>query len=178
MQKPSIAELLSAWGYATYTPELIQRAMSTLYGHVGANLDGRNWAAILQSANPLEAAEAALLAMYQNSAYLVSNIEHLAQKGYVPAQAELTSAVPSVSRGAFMSLTACTRDTCSGLAAVLAGRVVVQTSSGLLHVGWLGWLAAATSILSIWLIRRVRIVADKIPPANQSAVPLGVAAEG
>ena len=90
MQKPSIAELLSAWGYATYTPELIQRAMSTLYGHVGANLDGRNWAAILQSANPLEAAEAALLAMYQNSAYLVSNIEHLAQKGYVPAQAELT----------------------------------------------------------------------------------------
>ena len=97
---------------------------------------------------------------------------------YVPAQAVLTSAVPSVSRGAFMSLTACTRDTCSGLAAVLAGRVVVQTSSGLLHVGWLGWLAAATSILSIWLIRRVRIVADKIPPANQSAVPLGVAAEG
>ena len=90
MQKPSIAELLSASGYTTYTPELIQRAMSTLYGHVGANLDGRNWAAILQSANPLEAAEAALLAMYQNSAYLVSNIEHLAQKGYVPAQAELT----------------------------------------------------------------------------------------
>jgi len=97
---------------------------------------------------------------------------------YVPAQAVLTSAVPSVSRGAFMSLVACTRDLCCGLAAVLAGRVVVQTSTGLLHVGWLGWLAVGTSLLSIWLIRRVRIVADKIPSANQSAVPLGVAADG
>ena len=77
-----------------------------------------------------------------------------------------------------MSLTACTRDLCSGLAAVLAGRVVVQTSSGLLHVGWLGWLAVGTSLLSIWLIRRVRTVADHVPPANQSALPLGVAAEG
>ena len=97
---------------------------------------------------------------------------------YVPAQAVLTSAVPAVQRGAFMSLTACTRDLCSGLAALLAGRVVVQTSNGLLHVGWLGWLAVGTSILSIWLIRRVRSVADHIPSANQSAVPLGVAAEG
>ena len=97
---------------------------------------------------------------------------------YVPAQAILTSAVPSARRGAFMSLTACTRDLCSGLAAVLAGRVVVQTSSGLLHVGWLGWLAVGTSLLSIWLIRRVRTVADHVPPANQSALPLGVAAEG
>ncbi|MEI6491553.1 MAG: MFS transporter [Verrucomicrobiota bacterium] len=97
---------------------------------------------------------------------------------YVPAQAILTSAVPSARRGAFMSLTACTRDLCSGLAAVLAGRVVVQTSAGLLHVNWLGWLAVGTSLVSIWLIRRVRTVADKIPPANQSAIPLGVAAEG
>jgi len=97
---------------------------------------------------------------------------------YVPAQAILTSAVPSTSRGAFMSLTACTRDICSGLAAILAGRVVVQSPAGLLHVGWLGGLAAATSLLSLWLIRRVRVVADNVPPANQSAVPLGVAAEG
>ena len=97
---------------------------------------------------------------------------------YVPAQAILTSAVPSARRGAFMSLTACTRDLCSGLAAMLAGRVVVQTSAGLLHVDWLGWLAVGTSLLSIWLIRRVRTVADHIPPANQSVLPLGVAAEG
>ena len=90
MAKPSIAELLSASGYTTYTPELIQRAMSTLYGHVGANQDGRNWAAILQSNNPLEAAEAGLRAMYQDGAYLRSNTQHLEQSGYVATQAEIT----------------------------------------------------------------------------------------
>lgn len=90
MAKPSIAELLSASGYTTYTPELIQRAMFTLYGNVGANQDGRNWAAILQSNNPLEAAEAGLRAMYQDGAYLRSNTQHLEQSGYVAAQAEIT----------------------------------------------------------------------------------------
>lgn len=74
-----------------------------------------------------------------------------------------------------MSLTACARDLCSGLAAVLAGRGVVQTPSGLLHVGR---LAVGASLASIWLIRRVRAVSDRIPAANRSALPLGVAPEG
>jgi len=65
MKKPSIAELLNASGYSTYTPELVQRAMFALYGHIGANLDERNWLGILQSPNPLEAAEAGLRAMYR-----------------------------------------------------------------------------------------------------------------
>ncbi|MFZ4776830.1 MAG: MFS transporter [Terrimicrobiaceae bacterium] len=97
---------------------------------------------------------------------------------FVPAQAILTSAVPSTRRGAFMSLTACTRDFCSGLASILAGRVVVQAAGGLLHVNWLGWLAVGSSLVSIWLIRRVKVVADSCPSANESGVPLGVAAEG
>lgn len=90
MAKPSIAELLNASGYTTYTAELVQRAMFTLYGNVGANQDGRNWAAILQSNNPLEAAEAGLRAMYQDGAYLRSNTQHLEHSGYVAAQAEIT----------------------------------------------------------------------------------------
>jgi hypothetical protein len=97
---------------------------------------------------------------------------------FVPAQAVLTSAIPSARRGAFMSLTACTRDFCSGLASILAGRVVVQTAGGLLHVHWLGWLAVGSSLFSIWLIRRVKVVADSCPPANKSGIPLGVAADG
>lgn len=97
---------------------------------------------------------------------------------YVPAQAVLTSAVPSSRRGAFMSLTACTRDFCTGLAAILAGRVVIRTPDALLHVGWLGWLAVGVSLLSIWLIRRVKAVHEQVPSANQSGVPMGVTAEG
>jgi hypothetical protein len=90
MQKASIGELLSASGHATFTPELVQRAMFALYGNIGANLDERNWSAILQSDNPLEAAEADLLAMYQDSGYLLRNVLHLVQSVYVAAQAEIT----------------------------------------------------------------------------------------
>lgn len=97
---------------------------------------------------------------------------------FIPAQAALASAVPSARRGAFMSLTACTRDFCGGLASIMAGRVVVQTAGGLLHVNWLGWLAVSSSLLSIWLIRHVKAVGDSCPPANETGVPLGVAAEG
>lgn len=90
MTKPSIAELLNASGHATYTSPLVMRAMYTLYGNIGANLDERNWSAILQSSNPLETAEAGLRAMYQDSGYLLRNTIHLVQSGYVAAQAEFT----------------------------------------------------------------------------------------
>lgn len=96
---------------------------------------------------------------------------------YVPAQAVLTSAVPAARRGAFMSLSACTRDLFTGVASIMAGRVVVSTPAALLHVNWLGWLAVTVSLLSIWLIRRVKAVKEA-PPANESGVPLGVSAEG
>jgi hypothetical protein len=77
-----------------------------------------------------------------------------------------------------MSLTACTRDFCTGLAAIMAGRVVLRTPDALLHVNWLGWLAVSVSILSLWLIRRVSAVHEPVPPANESGVPMGVTAEG
>ncbi len=79
---------------------------------------------------------------------------------YVPAQAVLASAVTSAHRGAFMSLTACTRDLCSGLASILAGKVVLRAPDALLHVHWLGWLSATISLLSILLIRQVRAVRE------------------
>ncbi|MEI6034330.1 MAG: MFS transporter [Verrucomicrobiae bacterium] len=97
---------------------------------------------------------------------------------HVPAQAVLASAVPSSRRGAFMSLTACARDFCTGLAAIMAGRVVMRTPDALLHVGWLGCLAAGVSLLSIWLIRQVKAVHEPAPSANQAGVPMGVTAEG
>ncbi len=97
---------------------------------------------------------------------------------YVPAQAALTSAVSSSRRGAFMSLTACTRDFCTGLAAILAGGVVLRTPDALLHVNWLGWMAATVSLLSLWVIRGVKSVHEPAPSAIESGVPMGVTAEG
>jgi len=79
---------------------------------------------------------------------------------FVPAQAALTSAVPASRRGGYMSRVTCPRDFCSGLAAILAGAVVELTPEGLLHVDRVGWLAAVVSLISIWLIRRVRNVSE------------------
>ena len=90
MNKPSIAELLSASGHTTYTPALVTRAMYALYGNVGANLDGRDWLAIMQGQDPLALAEAGLVRMNTDPVYLVENIVHLTNAGYVPAQAEIT----------------------------------------------------------------------------------------
>lgn len=44
----------------------------------------------MHSSNPLQAAEAALLTQYQDSGYLLRNVQHLLQSGYVAAQAEIT----------------------------------------------------------------------------------------
>ncbi len=44
------------------------------------------------------------------------------------------------------------------VAAIMAGQVVVRTPEALLHVNWLGWLAVAVSLLSIWLIRLRRSI--------------------
>ncbi len=66
------------------------RASNALYGNVGRNLDERDWTAIMQSNNPLEAAENALVRMYQDKAYLLRNVQYLTQLGLRPEHAEFT----------------------------------------------------------------------------------------
>lgn len=97
---------------------------------------------------------------------------------YVPAQAVLTSAVASSQRGAFMSLTSCTRDLFTGLASLLAGKVVVSTPGALLRVEWLGWLAIGATLLSIWVIRQIKAVKERVPHENDAAVAAEAMAEG
>lgn len=90
MSKPSIADLLRACGHTEFTPPLVMRAMYSLYGNIGANLDQRDWSVLMQSTDPLQASEDALRAMYQDHAYLLRNTQHLVLSGYVAAQAEIT----------------------------------------------------------------------------------------
>lgn len=97
---------------------------------------------------------------------------------YVPAQAVLTSAVPAARRGAYMSLTSCTRDFFTGTASILAGKVVVSTPDALLRVNWLGWLAVGSSLLGVLLIRRVKAVKEAPPPASEAAIAAEAMAEG
>ena len=70
--------------------EVVNRAIMALNGNVGANLDARNWNAIMASSNPLDAAEKALKAMYSDKAYLAANADYVLAKGYLPEQADFT----------------------------------------------------------------------------------------
>ena len=68
----------------------LSRANNAMYGDVGANLDARNWNAIMAAKDPLKAAEDALKAMYSDTAYLVTNASHVLAQGYLPEQADYT----------------------------------------------------------------------------------------
>jgi len=77
---------------------------------------------------------------------------------FIPAQAIVTLAVPSSRRGAFLSLTSCARDLASGVSSTVGGWIVTKQPNGhLVHFNWLGWVAVAAGLLSIFLARRVRV---------------------
>jgi DHA1 family inner membrane transport protein len=77
---------------------------------------------------------------------------------FVPGQAIVTLAVPSSRRGAFLSLTSCTRDLVSGVSTTLGGWIVTKQPNGhLLHFNYLGWIAVGFGLLSIILARTVRM---------------------
>jgi len=77
---------------------------------------------------------------------------------FVPAQAIITLAVPSSRRGAFMSLSGCARDLTMGITSSIGGAIVSTAPTGeLVNYHWLGWLATAAGLLSIWLARRVHV---------------------
>lgn len=77
---------------------------------------------------------------------------------FVPAQAMMSLAVNSSQRGAFMSLTSCTRDFVAGASAGVVGLIVKEAPDGsLLHVNWLGWIAVTAAALSVWLASRVLV---------------------
>jgi predicted MFS family arabinose efflux permease len=90
---------------------------------------------------------------------------------FIPGNAIMTLAVPASRRGAFMSLSGCARDMSMGLASSIGGWIVVkEPASGRLdNFYWLGWIAVATGIVSVWLASRVRVndirvPSEKIPP--------------
>jgi energy-converting hydrogenase Eha subunit B len=66
----------------------------------------------------------------------------------------LTSALPEPpDRGAYMSISSSLQQAAGGLAAMLAGMIVVQTSTGaLLHFDILGYVLICTTLVSLLLM--------------------------
>ena len=75
-----------------------------------------------------------------------------------------------------MSLSGVARDLAMGFSATLSGWIVTKTpSGGLAHFEWLGWVAAAAGLVSVWLGSRVRVNESASP--NPGQVELEVATQ-
>lgn len=84
MSKPSIKEFMDATGVDFLT------ASNVIYGDIGANLDTRDWGAIMSSPDEYQAARTALADMYSDPVYRARNTDNLVAQGYQPAQAYFT----------------------------------------------------------------------------------------
>ncbi|HUN94383.1 MAG TPA: MFS transporter [Burkholderiaceae bacterium] len=86
------------------------------------------------------------------------------------AASALTSALPlPADRGAYMSISAALQQVSGGIAAVIAGLVVVQTEGGpLLHFDTLGYVLVATTIVSLSLMYFVDRAVARPHPVTQS----------
>jgi MFS transporter, DHA1 family, inner membrane transport protein len=74
----------------------------------------------------------------------------------IPATATATSAVEPKQRGSFMAFNASVQQLGSGVAAFLAGAIVVKNSNGLYeHFNYVGYVAIAINVLSILVISRI-----------------------
>ena len=90
---------------------------------------------------------------------------------FIPATALATSVVEPRRRGSFMSLNTSVQQFAAGLASFLAGFIVVKTTSGaLLHYDWVGYLAVAANLLSMWVVRQVRPAEVVSAPAEAAIV--------
>ncbi len=75
----------------------------------------------------------------------------------VPAMAMITSSVESSRRGGFMSANSSVQHLAAGIAADVGGRMLGKGAGGtILHFNHVGWLAAASTLLCLWLAGRLR----------------------
>jgi hypothetical protein len=70
--------------------ELVSKASNVLYGDIGANMDARDWGAIMKSPDVYAAARDGLKTMYSDPSYMVANTKNLMAQGYLPEQADYT----------------------------------------------------------------------------------------
>ncbi|MFA6275838.1 MAG: MFS transporter [Pedobacter sp.] len=93
----------------------------------------------------------------------------------IPSSA-LTSAIPEMEdRGAFMSINASLQQIAGGVAAAIAGMIVVQktTSSPLENYNIVGYVIVIISMISIFLLSRVsKMVTEKAVKSNPTVVEL------
>ena len=78
---------------------------------------------------------------------------------FIPAQAMVTATVEPQNRGSFMSIVSSMQQLSAGLAAYIAGLVVIkQTNGEMLHYNWVGLMSIAAAVITLFLVRRITAV--------------------
>lgn len=85
----------------------------------------------------------------------------------IPVMAMMTAAVAPRYRGSFMSLQSAVQQISAGVASLLAGWIIVENGQGqLLNYPIVGYLAAATSLVSLFVASRIQVVASEPRPVT------------
>jgi len=102
-------------------------------------------------------------------ALLVTGMFFLAVSGrMVPSTAIVTSVIKPQNRGSFMSLNTSVQNMTAGISSVIAGILVTIPEGGhVVHGFWrVGALAVIFTLVSIWMMSRMRALGDKTPEGN------------
>jgi MFS transporter, DHA1 family, inner membrane transport protein len=94
----------------------------------------------------------------------------------IAAMAMVTSSVEPRRRGGFLSANSSVQHVASGLGAYVGGLIVEQAPGARMeHFGTVGWIAAASTLASLWLAGRITSV--EISPTSAEKISLAAAAE-
>jgi predicted MFS family arabinose efflux permease len=81
---------------------------------------------------------------------------------FIPAQAMVTSTVNPENRGSFMSISSSLQQISAGVAAYVAGIVVLKQPDGtFIHYDWVGYMSIAATLFCLYLARRIRTADGK-----------------
>lgn len=76
---------------------------------------------------------------------------------FIPAQAMVTATVDPKNRGSFMSIVSSMQQLCAGLAAYIAGLIIVKQPDGSLqNYNWVGIISIVSALFTIYLVTRIR----------------------
>jgi MFS transporter, DHA1 family, inner membrane transport protein len=95
----------------------------------------------------------------------------------IPAMAMVTSSVEPRRRGSFLSANSSIQHIACGIGAYLGGVIIAESAAGKIErFGTVGWIAAGSTILSLWLAGRLRM-AEEATPLSAEEISLPAAAE-
>ena len=94
----------------------------------------------------------------------------------IAVMAMVTSSVEPHRRGGFLSANSSVQHIACGIATYLGGIIVTQTDGGpIQHFGVVGWIAAASTLFTLWHVGRMRTISAA--PVSAAQISLAAAAE-